>query len=150
MSNRYEIPKMGKKNILLIEDDVFIFDIYQTKFTKEGHNIIGAHSGEEALDILRSADAGKGVRPDLILCDLVMPGMGGAGFLEEKAKNPQWNDIPLIMLTNLSEPEHYEMAEKYNAIGYIIKANYTPSEVLRQIEKYIYKYEHPQEAEGLS
>ena len=142
--------KMSPKNILLIEDDVFIFDIYQTKFTQEGHNIIAAHSGEEALEKLQAADRGEIPRPDLILCDIIMTGMGGMGFLEEKAKNSAWDDIPLIMLTNLSEPEHIKMAEKYNAIGYIVKANHTPSEILRRIGEYMAEYERRARGDGES
>lgn len=132
---------MAPQTILLVEDDVFIFDIYQTKFTQEGHTVIGAHSGEEALKVL--ADSAKPT-PTLILCDVIMPGMGGFEFLRQKFENPATKDIPTIMLTNVSEREHYDLAEKYGAIGYIIKANYTPSDVLKRIAKFLIKYQEGQ------
>lgn len=131
-------PHIEPKTILLIEDDVFIFDIYQTKFTQEGHAVIGAHSGEEALKVL--ADT-KHPQIDLILCDVIMPSMGGFEFLRQKFENPTYREIPTIMLTNVSEREHYDLAEKYGAIGYIIKANYTPSDVLRRIARFLQEYE---------
>ncbi len=136
---------MDPKTILLVEDDAFIFDIYQTKFTQEGHTVIGAHSGEEALKVL--ADT---THPpiDLILCDVIMPGMGGFEFLRQKFENPAYRDIPTIMLTNVSEREHYDLAEKYGAIGYIIKANYTPSDVLRRVGRFLAKYEEAQRDGG--
>ncbi len=138
------IQKMDPKTILLIEDDAFIFDIYQTKFTQEGHTIIGAHSGEEALKVLADSSQPK---PDLILCDVIMPGMGGFEFLRQKFENPLYKDIPTIMLTNVSEREHYDLAEKYGAIGYIIKANYTPSDVLKRIARFLHKHEEQKSSE---
>ncbi len=134
---------MAPRTILLVEDDAFIFDIYQMKFTQEGHTVIGAHSGEEALKVL--ADKSHPAI-DLILCDVIMPGMGGFEFLRQKYENPQYKDIPTIMLTNVSEREHYDLAEKYGAIGYIIKANYTPSDVLRRIARFLQAYEAVQTA----
>ncbi len=128
---------MTPKTILLIEDDAFIFDIYQMKFKQNGHTVIGAHSGEEALKVL----AKQSQEIDFILCDVIMPGMGGFEFLRQKYENPQYKDIPTIMLTNVSEREHYDLAEKYGAIGYIIKANYTPSDVLCRVARFLREYE---------
>ncbi len=123
--------------ILLVEDDVFISEIYQTKFTKEGHTIIHAHNGQDALNKLADASI---ARPELILCDIVMAQMGGFEFLAEREKHPEWKDVPVIMLTNVGEPEHYSLAEQYGVIGYIIKANYMPSDVLKRIGKFMYEY----------
>ena len=131
------IPPMGPKVLLLVEDDPFIFEIYQRKFSLEGHTIVGAHSGEEALQKLQDAET---PRPDIILCDVIMPGMGGFEFLRRKVELPTVKDIPVIMLTNVAEREHFDLAEKYGAIGYIIKANYTPSDVLRKVGKFLYKW----------
>ncbi len=128
-TQQYTMPPM---TILLVEDDPFIFDIYNTKFTKEGHTVIGAHSGEEALKVLRDPATPK---IDLILSDVIMPGGGGFAFLQKKYEDPALRDIPTIMLTNVSEHEHYALAEKYGAVGYIVKANYTPSDVLKRIAK---------------
>ncbi len=123
--------------ILLIEDDVFISEIYQTKFTKEGHTVIHAHNGQDALNKLADTSI---PRPELILCDIVMAQMGGFEFLAEKEKHPDWKDIPVIMLTNVGESEHYDLAEQYGVIGYIIKANYMPSDILKRIGKFVYGY----------
>ena len=137
--------KMAPRTILLVEDDAFIFDIYRTKFTQDGHTVLGAHSGEEALKVL--ADTAH-PPVDLILCDVIMPGIGGFGFLQQKYENPAYRDIPTIMLTNVSEKEHYELAEKYGAIGYIVKANYTPSDVLARVARYVYEYEQGKQSGG--
>lgn len=134
-----KLPPMQPKTIMLIEDDAFIFEIYQTKFGKEGHTLVAAHSGEEALKLLSDPAT---PRPDVILCDVIMPGMGGFEFLRHKYETPELKDIPTIMLTNVSEREHYDLAQKYGAIGYIIKANYTPSDVLRKINKFLIRYEN--------
>ncbi len=127
-----QTTKASSWTILLIEDDPFIFDIYNMKFTKEGHTVIGAHSGEEALKVLENPETPP---IDVILSDVIMPGIGGFGFLEKKYNMPKYRDIPVIMLTNVSEREHYDLAEKYGAIGYIVKANHTPSDVLQRVTK---------------
>lgn len=142
-----QTTELPTSRILLIEDDVFISEIYQTKFTAEGHTVVYARNGRDALDKLADTSS---PRPELILCDIVMAEMGGFEFLAERAKYPEWLDIPVIMLTNVGEREHYDLAEQYGVIGYIIKANYVPSEVLKHIGKFVYEYRQSLAASSMS
>ncbi|HMN19639.1 MAG TPA: response regulator [Candidatus Moranbacteria bacterium] len=115
------------KKILLVEDDVFVRDIYQTKFVQEGFEVTAAENGKQALDILAS------FTPDIILLDVSMPFVTGIEVLRELKKNPSWKDIPVIMLTNLSERDVISQTSDIGADEYLIKSHFTPSEVVRKV-----------------
>jgi DNA-binding response OmpR family regulator len=117
-----------KRNILLAEDDAFVSDIYYTKLTSEGYNVILAPDGRMAIEELK-----KDI-PDLILLDIMMPYMDGMEVLEELKKNEQWKGIPVLLLTNLSEKENVKKALELGAQDYLIKSHFTPSEILTKIQ----------------
>lgn len=122
---------MKKENkeykIMIIEDDVFVMDIYQTKLTQEGFQLISAMNGVEAMKKLATET------PDLILLDIIMPYMGGLEVLAEIKKDERINKIPVIMLTNLSQKEEVNTAMDLGANDFLIKSHFTPSEVLEKI-----------------
>ncbi len=122
-----EIMK-NKKLILLVEDDIFVKDIYNHKLTSEGYEVAMAGNGTEALKFMESR------RPDLILLDIVMPFMDGKEALRKIKSNKEWKTIPVIMLTNLSEAEDIEEAESLGIDKYLIKSHFSPSEVFAKIQ----------------
>ncbi len=117
----------NKKTILLVEDDSFVSDIYQTKLGSEGFEIMVAENGLEAIKRL------KVKIPDLILLDIVMPYMDGMETLEKIKSENSWKNIPVILLTNLSEKEKIEEALNIGANDYMVKSHFTPSEVISKI-----------------
>ncbi len=124
----------NNNHILVAEDDIFISDIYDVKLTSAGYRVEIAHNGKEAIEKLQA-----GVRPNLMLLDIVMPYVDGFGVLEEFSKHPEWSDIPIVLLTNLSQKEDIDRAISLGARDYLIKSHFTPSEVLSKVEKYIRK-----------
>jgi CheY-like chemotaxis protein len=94
---------MDKKTILLVEDDTFVSDIYQTKISSEGFNMMVAENGLEAIKRLEEKI------PDLILLDIIMPYMDGIETLKKIKADERWKKIPVILLTNLSEKEKIEI-----------------------------------------
>ncbi len=123
-----------KRKIMVVEDDFFISDIYDVKLSSAGYEIILANNGREAIEKLTS-----GVRPHLMLLDIVMPYMDGFDVLKAMSENAQWQSIPVVLLTNLSQKEDIDQAMKHGAKDYLIKSHFTPSEVLSKVEKYILK-----------
>ncbi|HAV11147.1 MAG TPA: response regulator [Candidatus Moranbacteria bacterium] len=117
----------GIKKIMLVEDDVFIRDIYETKLRQEKFEIVMAENGLDALKKLET------FLPDLILLDIVMPYMDGMDFLKEFKKDEKWKDIPIIMLSNLSDKERVMDANTLGVNDYLIKSHFTPSEVVAKI-----------------
>ena len=85
---------IGKALILLVEDDHDIRASFSDALEDEGHAVIGAKDGLDALERLN-----MGLRPNLILLDLMMPRMDGPQFHAELSKVPEWSAIPIIIMT---------------------------------------------------
>jgi CheY-like chemotaxis protein len=121
---------MDQKNILLVEDDDFLSDMYKTKFESEGFKVVVAQDGEECLRALK-----EGLKPVAVLLDVVMPNMDGIEVLETIKNTDEIKDNIVIMLTNMGQKEEIDKAMSLGAKGYLVKANFTPSEVVREVQK---------------
>lgn len=117
--------------ILLIDDDPFIVDMYVLKLKDSGFKIEVARDGNEGLKKVKEFD------PDIILLDIVMPGMDGFQVLEEIRKEGRPRKV--ILLTNLGQKEDVERGVRLGADDYVIKAHFTPSEVLEKIKSVLQK-----------
>ena len=120
-----------KKQILVIEDDSFLLQMYATKLEKAGYDVKSAIDGTQGLK------KAKDNHPDLILLDLVMPSKDGFKVLEELKIDPDLQNIPVIILSNLSEREDVQKCLQLGAVDYLIKAHFIPSEVIDKIQKVI-------------
>jgi CheY-like chemotaxis protein len=121
---------MDQKNvsILLVEDDSFISGMYQTKLSNLGFQIEVIEDGEAAAARLQQDPL-----PDLILLDIVLPKMDGFEILEAIRQSDRTKDLPVILLTNLGQKPDVERGMQLGANDYIIKAHYTPTEVVDKI-----------------
>ncbi|MCK4525674.1 MAG: response regulator [Candidatus Andersenbacteria bacterium] len=118
-----------KTKVLIIEDDSYISDMYKIKFESENFETVVASNGIEGIKFLEKAV------PDIILLDVVMPKIDGFSVLKEIKKNPKLDKIPVVLLTNLSQKENVERGFELGASSYIIKAHFTPSEVVEKIKE---------------
>lgn len=121
----------AKKKIMIVEDDSFVRDIYQTKLSREGFEVIESINGVEALKKLTAE------KPDIILLDVVLPYMNGLEILRKIKQDEKLKDIPVILLTNLSQKEDVSAGMELGAADYLIKSHFTPSDVLEKIKTYI-------------
>jgi DNA-binding response OmpR family regulator len=119
------------KNILLVEDDPFIIDIYTTKLKEVGFNVQSSTDGEDALKKVKEN------KFDLILLDIVLPKLTGLECLKQIKASPQHKNIPIIILSNLGQKYEVEKGLKMGANKYLIKAHYTPSEIIKEIKEII-------------
>lgn len=117
-----------KRKILLVEDDTFILEMYATKLLNFGYDVVTAMDGSEALKVAKEK------RPDFILLDLVLPSMDGFEVLKELKSMPDTKSIPVVLLTNLGERRDVAQGLKLGADDYLIKAHFTPSEVIEKIQ----------------
>jgi len=106
---------MGK--ILLIDDEEIIARMYEKSLAAEGLNPVVAIGGTEGL-----AKAKQGGW-DLILLDILMPGMNGIEVLEALKADETTKDIPVVMMTSLSAPHDVEMGMSRGAVAYWIKGD---------------------------
>ena len=128
------MAKANKKpKILLIEDDSFLAEVYSTKLDLEGFDSCLATAGKKGLELCKKES------PDLILLDILLPGMDGFEVLKNLKKNQMTRDIPVILLTNLSQKEDIKVGLGLGADDYLIKAHFMPSEVVRKIKNLLKK-----------
>lgn len=125
-----------KGNILLIDDDKFLVDMYAVKFTQSGFNAHAALSVAEALKTLRD-----GFPADVILLDLIMPGEDGFSFLETMRKEKIAPKAVIIALTNEMNDAEQAKVMELGASRYIVKATMLPSEVVGTVADEIAKKE---------
>lgn len=111
------------KKILIVEDEKYITDAVYRKLGMNNFSVETAQDGKEALEKIN-----KNV-PDLILLDIIMPVMDGITFLKE-LKQTQYKDIPVIVLTNLSDESHLSEISKIGITDYVIKAEYSLDKVI--------------------
>ena len=117
-----------KYNILIIDDDRFLLDMYSVKFKEHGFDVTAVSAGDQALEKLR-----EGFSPDVILLDIVMPGVDGFEVLSVLQKEKLGNDPVVIILSNQGQEPEIDKAKNMGAAGYIVKASATPSEVLTKV-----------------
>ena len=117
-----------KYKILMVDDDKFLLNMYETKFKNSGHEITSITSSEEALRKLR-----EGLNPDVVVLDVVIPSPDGLETLSIIRKEKLASQAAIIMLTNQGESTEIERAQKLGMDGYIVKAALIPSEVVSEV-----------------
>ncbi|MBI2582997.1 response regulator [Candidatus Azambacteria bacterium] len=120
---------ISSKTILLIEDEPIHIEMYQAKFEEAGYQVMEAREGAEAFDKIRAQ------KPDLIILDILLPGLSGFAVLERLKANPETKEIPVIILSNLSDKEDQERGKRLGAIRYLVKADWTPQQILDKVRE---------------
>jgi CheY-like chemotaxis protein len=121
---------MTKAKILCVEDDPDMIDYVKLILGKAGYEVIGANGGVEGLEAMRRD------QPDLILLDLMMPGMDGAEVLLRKKQDPTICDIPVIALTALDSPfDQIMWLARTDLEDFIVKSKLPRRELIARIER---------------
>lgn len=115
--------------ILIVEDDKFLRELISQKLGKEGYDVVQAVDGEDGV-----AKA-KEVVPNLMLLDLILPGIDGFEVLSRVKAEAALLNVPVIILSNLGQKEDVERGLKLGAIDYLIKAHFTPGEIIEKVRK---------------
>ena len=118
------------KTILLVEDDPFLIDIYTTKFKEAGFSVEVASDGEEGLRKLSNEE-----KFDLLVLDIVLPKVDGWEILKKIESNEKLKKLKIVVLSNLGQKGEVEKGLKLGATKYLIKAHYTPSQVVEEIKE---------------
>src|SRR3989344_5076190 len=116
------------KKILLVEDEDFIRELYVRQLAKEGFLVKSAPDGQTGLNLLKTEQF------DLLLLDIMLPGMNGLQLLREfKTQNPN-SPMVTILLTNLGQEAVIKEGFELGAQAYLIKASYTPDQVVNEVK----------------
>lgn len=122
---------MKEKRVLLVEDEPLLIDLYQERFGEEEFELEIARDGNEAL---KKANLGA----DLILLDILLPGINGFEVLRRLKRNLETRDIPIIVLTNLGSEQSdsdKQLAFSLGAVDYLVKSYHTPDEMVEIVNK---------------
>lgn len=115
--------------IILVEDDPMISEIYQKKFGEAGFDVLAADSGEQALVLAKQG------KIDVVLLDLILPRMSGFEVIKNLRSGNLENDMKIFVFSNLNQSEDREKALKLGANGFIVKADFTPSSLVQEIQR---------------
>jgi CheY-like chemotaxis protein len=124
-----------KGNVLLVDDDKFLVQMYGAKFTAAGYTVQVCLSGKDALDAIHA-----GFAPAVILFDITMPEMDGLTFLKTLSDAKLAPAALKIALTNQSDDAEKAKAGELGATGYIVKASVIPSEVVNTVSAELAKH----------
>lgn len=116
------------KKILLIEDDRFLRELMSKKLLSLNYEVETAADGESGLAKI------KEVKPDVVLLDLILPGMNGFEVLEKSKADPETASIPIVILSNLGQTEDVEKGLKLGAVDFLVKAHFTPQEIVNKLK----------------
>lgn len=117
--------------VAIIEDEAAIRRMYALKLKFANFEVVEAEDGEAGLMVIEKE------KPDLILLDLRMPKMAGEEMLRELRSKEWGEEIPVIVLTNISKDEAPRTLWHLGISDFIIKANSTPQKVLEHVERVI-------------
>lgn len=120
--------------ILIIEDDKFLRELIIRKLSGEkDFQVVSAVDGESGLKVFKEE------RPDLVLLDLILPGIDGFEVLSKVKQEPDLSSVPVIILSNLGQRDDVERGMKLGAVDYMVKAHFTPNEIVDKIKQMLAK-----------
>ena len=118
------------QKILIIDDEPDLIRLLESRLKSYKYEVLSAFDGNAGLELARSK------RPDLIILDVVMPGMGGFEVLNHLKHTSETSGIPVIMLTQKKDSGSMLDAEEMGGTDYISKP-FEPGELLKIIKRYI-------------
>jgi DNA-binding response OmpR family regulator len=121
-------PTKGKK-ILWVEDDKLIGSILAKKFISSGFDLTHMANGEGAFAYL------KDNIPDIIILDLMLPGMDGFEILQKIRMDERLKKVPAMILSNLSKPGDFEKAKMLGANKFMVKAASSLDQIIEEVRK---------------
>lgn len=128
MGTFINVKENNMPKVFIVDDDEFLLDMYAVKFRESGFEVEVARGAEEALKKIKS-----GYIPHVMLLDIVMPGMDGFKMLRTMGKEDLFKTIAVIVLSNLGQKEDIERGIQLGAKDYIVKAYFTPTEVVKKV-----------------
>ena len=123
----------AKKKVFIIEDDPFLVKAYKFIFEKENLEVWVAKDGEEAVSFM-----GRSEMPDIVLLDLMLPGMSGFDVLAAIRTNPGWKNLAVMIITNLGQPKDIERGKSLGAVDYLVKSNTNIDDIVSGVRHYLH------------
>ncbi len=119
--------------IMVVEDELLLLQAITKKLKLSGMDVLSCSSGQQAVDYLNSIEQ----LPDAIWLDYYLKDMNGLAFMQEVKNNPQWQHIPVLVVSNSASPEKVHNMLGLGAKKYILKADYRLDEIIAMIRDFI-------------
>lgn len=119
------------RTILVVEDSTMSREIVMRILRREGYNVVGATNGLEALDIVHQS------QPDLVLLDIMMPEMDGLTLLEILRRSPETKEMPVILMTALSDEGRITRAKELGAQEYLVKTRFSYDDLVGHVGRHV-------------
>jgi DNA-binding response OmpR family regulator len=117
--------------VLIVEDDTDIRTAYVYALTKAGFEVLEAPDGTTAMRLFENQ------RPDVILLDMLMPGMSGLDFLRETKAAARFPAMKIIALSNIDTPRVVKEAKELGVNDYHVKVDMTPHQMVQLVQHYL-------------
>ena len=122
--------------VLVVEDSPVAREVVMKILQREGYDVVGACNGVEAMDFLHSTST----CPDLVLLDVMMPEKDGITLLQELRTEPQYKELPVILLTALSDEGRMKKARELGVREYLVKTRFSYDELIDQVGKHVLRH----------
>jgi DNA-binding response OmpR family regulator len=119
------------KNILIVEDDDFFRELIAKRLSSEGYDISEAIDGEQGMEKIKEGNV------DLVILDILLPGIDGFEVLSRVKEDSSVSSIPVVILSNLGQKEEVEKGMQLGATDYLIKAQVTSDEIVNKVKSVI-------------
>lgn len=116
--------------VLIVDDDEVLRRMYSAKLSHDGYEVVTCADGNEVLNLVTQE------RPDIVLLDIMLPHKDGLTLLGEIKNNPQSQQIPVVMMTNLAGDETKQsQAMSLGAAAFLVKTSVTPQEIVAKLKE---------------
>ncbi len=115
------------KKVLIVEDDQLIFSILSRELLDAGFEVANAFDGEQAVTVT------KEVHPDLVLLDILLPRKNGFEVLQTLKADSTLSAIPVVILSNLGQPEDIQRGRELGAVDYMVKVEFEPKQIVSKV-----------------
>jgi DNA-binding response OmpR family regulator len=122
----HSIYRMSK--VIIVEDDTFLQSLASQKLGKEGFTVVAISDGNVAYDTVKKE------KPDIMLLDLMMPGVDGFQVLEKVKSDESTKAIPVVVFSNLSDDKDINRAKELGAVEFMVKSNFTLDELVEKVK----------------
>lgn len=119
----------NKKEVLIIEDEAVLLELFADRFASEGFKALQATTAEKGIRLALED------KPDLILLDIILPKMDGLTMLKMLREDPWGRNVPVIILSNVSDQQKISQAMKYGVYDYIIKTDLILNDLVTQVKE---------------
>jgi CheY-like chemotaxis protein len=120
--------------IMVVDDSATIRDLIALNLSLEGYDVVTAEDGEECLRQLADVLEGRSPLPQLLMLDVVMPGLDGVELTARLKATPAVQHIPILIVSASAQRRDFELAQGAGADGYLTKP-FDPDELLAEVER---------------